>query len=73
MGGQGMNHDMDMCDAMVDNGYCPLRENCKRWVMGQKALMENHPRIYWIYPCYKDGKCELQIKINDEQENQKNG
>ena len=68
-----MNYDIDMCDGMVGNDYCPLRENCKRWVLGQKALAENFPRIYWIYPCYENGKCKLQIKINDEKENQKNG
>ena len=68
-----MSYDMDMCDAMIENDYCPLRENCKRWVLGQKALMESPSHIYWIYPCYEDGKCELQIKINDEKETEKNG
>ena len=64
---------MSMCDAMIGNGYCPLRENCKRWVSGQKALMGKSPRMYWIYPCFEDGKCELQIKINDEEDTEKNG
>ena len=38
-----MNYDIDMCDGMVGNDYCPLRENCKRWVLGQRALAENFP------------------------------
>lgn len=69
-----MNYDIDMCDGMTyDNGYCPFRENCKRFVLGQKALSENYYPIYWLYTPYEDGKCELQIKMNDEKENQKNG
>lgn len=60
-----MSYDMDMCDAMVGNGYCPLREQCKRFILGQKALMENYPRIYWIEPCYEDGKCELFIEVKE--------
>lgn len=68
-----MSYDMDMCDGMTyDNGYCPFRENCKRFVLGQKALAENYYPIYWLYTPYEDGdvKCELQIKMNNEKENQ---
>ena len=65
-----MNYDIDMCDGMTyDNGYCPFRENCKRFVLGQKALSENYYPIYWLYSPYDNGKCELQIKINDEKDN----
>ena len=64
-----MSYDIDMCDAMThDNGYCPLREQCKRFILGQRALMEDYYPIYRIEPCYEDGKCELFIKAKEETE-----
>lgn len=64
-----MSYDMDLCDGMTnDNGYCPFRNNCKRFVLGQKALSENYYPIYWLYTPYEDGKCELQIKMKDEKD-----
>lgn len=62
-----MSCDMDMCDGMTnDNGYCPLRNKCKRFVLGQKALMEDYYPIYWIETCYEDGECELFIETKEE-------
>ena len=61
-----MSYDMDMCDAMThDNGYCLLREECKRFILGQRALMVDEHPIYWIEPCYEDGKCELFIEVKE--------
>ena len=71
-----MSYDIDMCDGITYNGYdCPFRENCKRYVLGQKALSENYYPIYWIYTPYENGdeKCDYQIRINDEKETEKNG
>ena len=66
-GGNEMIYDIDMCDAMThDNGYCPLRQQCKRFILGQKALMEDYHPIYWIEPCYEDGKCELFIEVKED-------
>ena len=51
-----MSYDMDMCDGMTnDNGYCPLREKCKRFILGQEALIENYRQIWWIYTAYEGG------------------
>lgn len=65
-----MSYDIDMCDGITyDNQICPLSQNCKRF-------MEKPDKGYaWCldYAPYEDGKCELQIKMNDEKENQKNG
>ena len=70
-----MNYDIDMCSGVQNNWLypCPLRENCKRFVLGKKALDENYYPIWWTKPLYENGKCKIQIKINDEKENQKNG
>ena len=38
-----MSYDMDMCEAIThENRLCPLREECKRFILGQKALMEDY-------------------------------
>lgn len=70
-----MSYDMSMCDAQLgnDDELCPLRGNCKRWVLGLKAVADGHKLIPWVFSRYDIGKCELQIKINDEKENQENG
>lgn len=61
-----MSYDMAMCNGMTkDNGYCPLREQCKRFILGQKALMEDYYPIYWAEPCYEDRGCELFIAIKE--------
>lgn len=47
----------------------PLRYNCKRF-------MEEAEKGYawWLdFAPYGNGKCGLQIKINDEKEDKKNG
>ena len=62
-----MNYDMDMCTGVIkDNDYCLLRDKCKRFILGQKALMEDYYPIYWIEPCCEDGKCELFIEVKEE-------
>lgn len=64
-----MNYDMDMCSGvLLGDSPCPLRDDCLRYIQGQRALNENFPYIWWMqYPPYKDGKCELQSKqIDDE-------
>lgn len=64
-----MSYDIDMCDAMThDNGYCPLREQCKRFILDKRALMEDYHPIYWIEPCYEGGRCELFIEVKEETE-----
>lgn len=70
-----MSYDMSMCDAQLgsDDELCPLRGNCKRWALGLKAVADGRKFISWVSPFYDRGKCEFQIKINDEKENQKNG
>ena len=66
---------MDMCDAQLggNDELCPLRGNCKRWVFGLKAVADWYKPISWVFSRYDRGKCEFQIKINNEKENQKNG
>ena len=31
-----------------------------------RALMEDYHPIYWIEPCYEDGKCELFIEVKED-------
>ena len=65
-----MNYDFDLCDGITsDNKMGPLRYNCKRF-------MEEAEKGYawWLdFAPYGNGKCGLQIKINDEKEDKKNG
>ena len=70
-----MSYDMDMCDGITyGDGICPIRDSCKRYVFGQKALSEKYYPIWWLNPApYEDGRCELKIKIEDEKETEKNG
>lgn len=65
-----MSYDIDMCDGITyDNQICPLSQNCKRFM----EVLDKGFAWFLDYAPYEDGKCELQIKINDEKENQKNG
>lgn len=66
-----MSYDMSMCDAQLGSGdeLCPLRGNCKRWVLGLKAVADGYKFIPWVFSRYDRGKCEFQIKINDEKDN----
>ena len=65
-----MSYDIDMCDGITyDNQICHLSQNCKRF-------MEKPDKGFaWFldYAPYENGKCELQIRINDEKETEKNG
>lgn len=55
-----------MCDGITyDNQICPLAQNCRRF-------MEVLDKVFaWFldYAPYENGKCELQIRINDEKDN----
>ena len=37
-----MSYDMDMCTGHRDNTIapCPLRERCKRYILGKKTVSE---------------------------------
>ena len=65
-----MSYDMDMCDGITyDNQICPLAQNCRRFM----EVLDKGWAWFLDYAPYENGKCELQIKMNDEKENQKNG
>lgn len=74
-----MNHDISVCSGCIDLigdqlQYCPLRDNCLRHSLF--LLHRDGKRlgnVWQVVAEYKDGKCELQIKIKDEKENQENG
>ena len=60
-----MSYDMDMCSGERKDALspCPLRDKCKRYVLGLKALSENYYPIWWIVPPYENGKCKIFIGI----------
>lgn len=70
-----MNNDISVCNACIGRignefQYCPLREDCLRHSLfllhrDRKRL----GRIWQLVAPYDNGKCELKIKINDEQRN----
>ena len=59
-----MSYDMDMCTGRNDGAIamCPLRERCKRYILGQKAMREFRYSIWWVMPAYKNGKCYLFVE-----------
>lgn len=58
-----MNYDIDMCDGITyDNQICPLSQNCRRFM----EVLDKGFAWFLDYAPYEDGKCELQIKINDD-------
>ena len=60
-----MSYDIDMCEGVAadKSSPCPLRERCKRYVLGKRAVSENYYPIWWIVPPYENGKCEHFIEI----------
>lgn len=65
-----MNYDIDMRDGITyDDQICPLAQNCRRFM----EVLDKGFAWFLDYAPYEDGKCEFQIKINDEKENQENG
>ena len=70
------NIDMYMCIGyrMGTTSVCPLRENCKRFIDGQKVIKGKRQGIAWWFatPPYIGYQCKYQIKINDEKEAKKN-
>ena len=67
-----MNHDISACNGCTGKitdqlQYCPLRDNCLRHSLFRQFREKKESGGIWIVvAAYKDGKCELQIKINDE-------
>lgn len=59
-----MSYDIDMCmGAREDKSSpCPLREKCKRYILGKRAVSENYYPIWWIVPPYENGKCKYFIE-----------
>lgn len=76
-----MNHDISACNSCIGKignelQYCPLSEDCLRYKLFRKFKEKEGKEscgIWMVVAGYKDGKCELQIKMKDEEENQKNG
>ena len=70
-----MIYDEDFCYGELDDCICPLRDNCKRYVLGEKAISEGYEPTWFTDPMwfstprFTDNKCELQIKMNDEKDN----
>ena len=61
-----MNLDFDLCDGITsDNKMCPLRYDCERFMKQEGTGYA----WYLDYAPYENGKCELQIRINDEKDN----
>lgn len=65
-------NDISVCNGCIGKTdgslqYCPLRENCLR----HKLFLshKDKERQWQVVAEYKDGKCELQIKMNDEKDN----
>ena len=63
-----MSYDMDMCTGHRDNtiAICPLRDRCKRYILGKKALSEHYYPIWWMAPCYMNGECKYFIEVKEE-------
>lgn len=62
-----MSYDMDMCTGHRDNTttLCPLRERCKRYVLGKKAVSERFYPIWWMTPSYMNGECKFFIEAKE--------
>lgn len=71
-----MTNDISACNGCTEKiadqlQYCPLRHDCLRHKLFQDFENERKPGGVWmVIATYKDGKCELQIKIDDETRNQ---
>lgn len=67
-----MPHDISVCNGCIGKiadqlQYCPLRHDCLRHSLF--LLHRDGKRlgnIWQVTAAYKDGKCELQIKINND-------
>lgn len=62
-----MSYDMDMCTGHRDNTItiCPLRERCKRYILGNKAVSEHYYPIWWMLPSYMNGECKYFIESKE--------
>lgn len=65
-----MSYDMDMCTGHKDNTIapCPLRERCKRYILGKKAASEHFYPIWWMLPSYMNGECKYFIETKEKTE-----
>lgn len=74
-----MNYDISVCNGCIGIiadklQHCPLKDDCLRHYLFK--LHRDGKRlgdVWQVLAGYKDGKCDNQIKMNDEKENQKNG
>lgn len=59
-----MSYDMDMCTGHRDNAasVCPLRDRCKRYILGKKAIDERYYPVWWIRPSYVNEECNYFIE-----------
>lgn len=63
-----MNYDISMCTRHRDNtiSICPVRDKCKRYVLGRKAVSEHYHPIWWMLPSYMNGECKYFIEVKKE-------
>ena len=63
-----MSYDMDMCTGHRDNAIsmCPLRDKCKRYILGKKAVSEHYYPIWWMLPSYINGECKYFIEVKEK-------
>lgn len=53
-----MNIDITLCSGVK----CPLKDTCKRYKTGLKAVELKLFPLWWMEPEYKDGKCKYMMK-----------
>lgn len=49
--------DIDLCSGVG----CPLREKCKRYLLGFKSSRPNKV-VWWLEPKFNNGKCKNYYK-----------
>ena len=70
-----MTNDISVCSGCIDIigdklQYCPLRHDCLRHSLFlQHGDGKTLGDAWQVVAEYRDGKCELQIKTNDEKDN----
>lgn len=64
--------DISACNACIGRmgdklQYCPLREDCLRHTLFLRHKHTGNPSGIWMVVAkYKNGKCELQIRKDNE-------
>lgn len=51
-------YDIDLCNGVG----CPLKEQCKRYVLGAYNTDKEHRCLWWVEPKYEYGKCDNYLK-----------